>query len=244
MTNKATEKFLPGTLIDGRYDIREHLGQGGMGSVYRAHDTKIGQMVALKMMTGGDSQRSNDDRRMRFAREIVAINGVRHPNVLHIQEFGFHKDTPYMVMELLEGRDLTAVLRESSSPLDIEYTVDIMLAVCAAIRACHASQVIHRDLKPSNIMIVRTDAGAGWDVKVVDFGIAKTIGAFDVTQAGRVMGTPHFLAPEQLAGKVVPASDQYAIGLLLYVCLTRQHPFTALDGPPYPAIWKRSCCGR
>jgi len=106
----TTEEYPPGTLIDGRYEIRAHLGQGGMGSVYRAHDLKVGQMVALKMMTGGGSEKNKDDRRMRFAREIVAINGVRHPNVLHIQEFGFHKDTPYMVMELLEGRDLAAVL--------------------------------------------------------------------------------------------------------------------------------------
>jgi len=230
MTNETADKFSPGTLIDGRYDIRAHLGQGGMGSVYRAHDTKVGQMVALKMMTEGGGDSAQEGRRMRFAREIVAINGVRHPNVLHIQEFGFHKDTPYMVMELLEGRDLATLLKESRRPLDVEHAADIILAVCAAIRACHASQIIHRDLKPSNIMIVPTDAGAGWDVKVVDFGISKTIGTSNITQTGRVMGTPHFLAPEQLAGKAGPASDQYAIGVLLYVCLTRRNPFSGLEG--------------
>ena len=228
----AAEQFPRGTLVDGRYDIREQIGQGGMGTVYRAYDTKVGQMVALKMVTDGGSERSREDRRMRFAREIVAINNVRHPNVLHIQEFGFHKDTPYMVMEWLDGKDLAAVLKESQGPLAIEYAVDIMVAVCAAIRACHDADVIHRDLKPGNIMIVKRDVGAGWDVKVVDFGISKTAGISDITQTGKIIGTPHFLSPEQIGGEVGPASDQYAIGVLLYVCLTRRHPFAELEGLP------------
>ncbi len=228
----AAEQFPKGTLIDGRYDIREHLGQGGMGSVYRVYDTKVGQMVALKMVADGGSEKSREDRRMRFAREIVAINNVRHPNVLHIQEFGFHKDTPYMVMEWLDGRDLAAVLKESQGPLVIEYAIDIMVAVCAAIRACHDSDVIHRDLKPGNIMIVKRDVGAGWDVKVVDFGISKTAGISEITETGKIVGTPHFLSPEQIGGEVGPASDQYAIGVLLYVCLTRRHPFAEFEGLP------------
>jgi serine/threonine protein kinase len=228
----ANDEFAKGTVIDGRYDIRERLGQGGMGTVYRAFDTKVGQMVALKMIAGGGSEKSREDRLMRFGREILAINQVRHPNVLHVQEYGFHRDTPYMVMEFLDGSDLGEVLRRSKGPLAIDHAADIMLVVCAAIRSCHDAQVIHRDLKPGNIMIVKRDVGAGWDVKVVDFGISKSAGASDLTQEGKIIGTPHFLAPEQIAGQVSVASDQYALGLLLYLCLTGRHPYGELEGLP------------
>src|SRR6185437_4195698 len=105
----------------------------------------------------------------------------------------------------------------------------ICLAVCAAIRACHDEGVIHRDLKPGNIMLIQRDFGSGWDVKVVDFGISKTAGASDLTQEGKIVGTPHFLAPEQITADVLPASDQYAIGVLLYYCLTKHHPYEGLE---------------
>jgi serine/threonine protein kinase len=225
----ATEEYPQGTLIGGRYEIRARLGQGGMGTVYRARDMKIGSNVALKLVTGGDPDRSKD-RLQRFAREIMSINAVHHPNVLTIQEFGFHRDTPYMVMEFLDGEDLGARLRRNDGPLPVEYVVDVILAVCAAIRACHEAQVIHRDLKPGNIMLVKRDFGAGWDVKVVDFGISKPVDAPDLTEEGKIVGTPHFLAPEQITGEVSPASDQYAIGVLLYRCLTNRYPYDELRG--------------
>jgi serine/threonine protein kinase len=227
----ATEALPQGTLIDGRYDIRDRLGQGGMGTVYRARDMKMGQIVALKVMPPGpnESEKTRKDRLLRFAREIMAINEVRHPNVLNVQEFGFDKDTPYMVMEFLEGEDLGKIMRERSEPLAIDHAVDIVLATCAAIRACHDEGVIHRDLKPGNIMIIKRDFGAGWDVKVVDFGISKTAGASDLTQEGKIVGTPHFLAPEQITADVLPASDQYAIGVLLYYCLTKHHPYEGFE---------------
>jgi serine/threonine protein kinase len=227
----AMEALPQGTLIDGRYDIRDRLGQGGMGTVYRARDMKVGQIVALKIMSSGgnESERSKKDRLLRFAREIMAINEVRHPNVLNVQEFGFDKDTPYMVMEFLEGEDLGKIMRERSEPLGVEHAVDISLAICAAIRACHDEEVIHRDLKPGNIMIIKRDFGTGWDVKVVDFGISKTAGTSDLTQDGKIVGTPNFLAPEQITAAVSPASDQYAIGVLLYYCLTKHHPYEGFE---------------
>ena len=225
----ATEEYPQGTLVGGRYEIRGRLGQGGMGTVYRALDMKIGSNVALKIVTGGDPDRSKD-RLQRFAREIMSINAVHHPNILTIQEFGFHRDTPYMVMEFLDGEDLGARLRRNEGPLPVEYVADVILAVCAAIRACHDAQVIHRDLKPGNIMIIKRDFGAGWDVKVVDFGISKSVDAPDLTEDGKIVGTPHFLAPEQITGDVSPASDQYAIGILLYRCLTKRYPYDELRG--------------
>src|SRR5262249_42073234 len=129
-----------------------------------------------------------------------------------------------------DGEDLGARLRRNEGPLPIEYVADVILAVCAAIRACHDAQVIHRDLKPGNIMIVKRDFGAGWDVKVVDFGISKAAGAPDLTEEGKIVGTPHFLAPEQITGDVIPASDQYAIGVLLYRCLTNRNPYEEFRG--------------
>lgn len=222
---------IKGTLIDGRYEIRERLGQGGMGIVFRALDKKLNQTVALKMLlhsTG--SERSKEERRRRFMHEIYAINEVEHRNVVHIQEFGFYRDTPYMVMELLKGKDLNRILKGSAELLPIEYCVDVMLIVSAAIQACHDRGVIHRDLKPGNIMVIESDSGHGWDVKVVDFSISKV--ASDLTKDGQIVGTPNYLSPEQVSGKVVPASDQYALGLLLYVCLTNRHPFEELDGLP------------
>jgi serine/threonine protein kinase len=225
------EAFPKGTVIDGRYEVRERLGQGGMGTVYRALDTKLGQMVALKVLlhTAG-SEKSKEERRRRFMREIYAINEVQHRNVVHIQEFGFVKDTPYMVMELLKGQDLNHILRESTELLAVDHAVDLMLPVCAAIQACHDAGVIHRDLKPGNIMVIESDFAAGWDIKVVDFSISKV--ATEMTQEGQILGTPQYLSPEQVAGKVSPASDQYAIALLLYVCLTKQHPYKGLQGLP------------
>ena len=227
-----TESVVKGTLIDGRYEIRERLGQGGMGTVYRALDKKLGQTVALKMLLNSNSgsERSREERRRRFMHEIYAINEVAHRNVVHIQEFGFFKDTPYMVMELLKGKDLSRVLRESAGPLPIDYCVDVLLVVIAAIHACHEKGIIHRDLKPGNIMVIDADSGPGWDVKVVDFSISKL--ASELTRDGQIIGTPNYLSPEQINGKALPASDQYALGLLLYVCLTNRHPFEGLDGLP------------
>ena len=226
-----SEVMTKGTLVDGRYEIRERLGQGGMGMVYRALDKKLNQMVALKVLLHGTgSERSKEERRRRFMHEIYAINEVEHRNVVHIQEFGFFRDTPYMVMELLKGRDLNRILKENGDILPIDYCVDVMLVVSAAIQACHDRGVIHRDLKPGNVMVIESDSGHGWDVKVVDFSISKA--ASDLTRDGQIVGTPNYLSPEQVSGKAVPATDQYALALLLYVCLTKRHPFEDLDGLP------------
>ncbi|HMF39346.1 MAG TPA: serine/threonine-protein kinase [Polyangia bacterium] len=223
-----------GTLIDGRYEIRDHLGRGGMGTVYRARDTKKGQPVALKMLLQGErGEKSREERRRRFMNEIYAINEVAHRNVVQVLEFGFHGDTPFMVMELLKGKDLGRVIHDQAGPLPIDYCVDVMLVICAAIQACHHKGIIHRDLKPGNVMVIDTDSGPGWDVKVLDFSISSISKvAGDLTRDGQILGTPRYLSPEQVSGKTLPASDQYAIGLLLYVCLTKQHPFADLDGAP------------
>jgi serine/threonine-protein kinase len=224
MSADAGDPFVKGQRID-RYEIREHIGQGGMGAVYRAVDTKLGRTVALKSVIAqrrGD--RLTEELRERFMREALAASRVDHRNVVQVLDFGFVDDgTPYMVMEYLRGRSLREVLKAATEPLPVEYVADIMLSVCAALRACHHVGIIHRDLKPANIFLCDTDTG--WDVKVLDFGISKAPAADELTQEGQIVGTPQYLSPEQIEGAVGPEADQYALGVLLYVCLTQRLPY-------------------
>jgi serine/threonine protein kinase len=228
---KAAPKIGPAELgsaerrkID-RYELCEMIGCGGMGAVYRAIDTKLGRTVALKTTAAKrNGARLTDRVRQRFLREAMALSKVEHRNVVQVLDFGFADDgTPFLVMEHLRGRDLGALLAASETPLSVTDVVDIMLAVCAALRACHRAGIIHRDLKPGNIFLAETETGR--EVKVLDFGVSKAPTADDLTREGQILGTPQYLAPEQIDGKVGPASDQYALGVVLYVCLTLRLPY-------------------
>jgi eukaryotic-like serine/threonine-protein kinase len=208
-----------------RYEIHELIGEGGMGAVYRAIDSRLGRTVALKTVVSHRSGEGlTDELRQRFMREALAASQVDHRNVVHVIDFGVTEDgTPYLVMEYLRGRDLGVLLKKAKAPLAIEYVADVMLGVCAALRACHQLGIVHRDLKPSNIFLADTDTGP--EIKVLDFGVSKAPMAGDLTQEGQILGTPQYLSPEQVNGKVGPESDQYALGVLLYVCLTKKLPF-------------------
>src|SRR5580698_8649805 len=208
-----------------RYELQALIGCGGMGAVYRAVDTKLGRTVALKTATGKRAGARLTDRvRQRFLREAMALSKVEHRNVVQVLDFGFADDgTPFLIMEHLHGRDLGALLAASERPLPVTDVVDIMLGVCAALRACHRAGIIHRDLKPGNIFLAETDTGR--EVKVLDFGVSKAPTADDLTREGQILGTPQYLAPEQIDGRVGPASDQYALGVVLYVCLTLRLPY-------------------
>ena len=196
-----------------------------MGAVYRAVDTRLGRTVALKtVVSHRSSEGLTDELRQRFMREALAASQVDHRNVVHVIDFGVTNDgTPYLVMEYLRGRDLGVLLKQAKAPLAVEYVADVMLGVCAALRACHQLGIVHRDLKPSNIFLADTDTGP--EIKVLDFGVSKAPTAIDLTQEGQILGTPQYLSPEQVNGKVGPESDQYALGVLLYVCLTKKLPF-------------------
>ena len=222
----STPETLKRRRID-RYELHELVGEGGMGAVYRAVDSRLGRTVAVKTVV---AQRSDEglanELRQRFMREALAASRVEHRNVVQVIDFGVTEDgTPYLVMEYLRGRDLGVLLRNSKEPLAITYVADVMLCVCAALRACHQQGVVHRDLKPSNIFLADTDTGP--EIKVLDFGVSKAPVAGDLTQEGQILGTPQYLSPEQVNGKVGPSSDQYALGVLLYVCLTKKLPFEA-----------------
>jgi eukaryotic-like serine/threonine-protein kinase len=223
-TLHARTDFDAGHRID-RYELRELIGRGGMGSVYRAIDTKLGRTVAVKTVAGRRSGARLTDRvRQRFLREAMALSKVEHRNVVQVMDFGFADDgTPFLVMEHLRGRDLGALLAQSRTPPTVAHVVDIMLGVCAALRACHRVGIVHRDLKPGNIFLVDTDTGA--EVKVLDFGVSKAPTSDELTREGQIVGTPQYLAPEQVDGKMGPASDQYALGVLIYACLTLRLPY-------------------
>jgi len=229
MTSDTPDPFVKGQRID-RYEIREHVGQGGMGAVYRAVDTKLGRTVALKTVVAhrrGD--KLTEEIRERFMREALAASRVDHRNVVQVLDFGFAEDgTPYMVMEFLRGQSLSERLKRSTEPMAIDTVADIMLSVCAALRACHHVGIIHSDLKPANIFLCDTDTGC--EIKVLDFGISKAPATDELTQDGQIIGTPQYLSPEQVEGDVGPESDQYALGVLLYVCLTRRLPYAGHQG--------------
>jgi serine/threonine protein kinase len=209
----------------GKYEIVRQLGAGGMGAVYEAVHTQIGKRVAIKVLAPAVAARP--EARTRFLREAQLTSKVRHPHAVDVTDMGTEGDQTFLVMELLDGEDLSARL-QNDRWLAIADLVDIMLPVCSAVAAAHAAGVIHRDLKPQNIFLARS--ANGLVPKVLDFGISKvqdTAAAEALTGSNAIIGTPYYLAPEQVLDSraASPASDQYAIGVVLYECMTGERPF-------------------
>src|SRR5829696_10459142 len=210
-------ELLPDTIVDGRYRIVRRLGAGGMAEVYCADDSQLARQVALKLLY----RRFAEDAEFveRFRREASAAAGLQHPNVVQVFDRGQWDGTYYIAMELLEGRNLKQVVREHGA-LEPALAVDLVLQILKAARFAHRRGVIHRDIKPHNVIV--DDEGRA---KVTDFGIARA-GASDMTETGSIMGTAQYLSPEQAQGHAVSAaSDQYAIGIVLYEMLTGRVPF-------------------
>jgi len=222
------EPDLPaGTTIDGKYVILKRLGSGGTGKVYEAEHTVIGHHVALKIVSTERAKRP--EMLARFQREARICGTIRHPNVGRIFDVGMYAGRPYMVLELHEGQSLADVLDESILPLPA--IIEITLQVLSALGAVHDAGVVHRDVKPDNTMLTRTLNGDIL-VKVVDFGISKLI-TTDIrqrtlTREGSILGSPDYMAPEQLRGQEVDSrTDLYAVGVLLYEAVTGATPFDA-----------------
>jgi predicted Ser/Thr protein kinase len=215
----AGEPFV-GTLLAERYEILELLGQGGMGAVYKARDTELDRLVALKLIR--PDLASNPEILRRFKQELILAREVTHRNVIRIFDLGQAKGIKFITMEFVEGRDLRAVLREREK-IPLDETVQIVAQVCRALESAHAAGVVHRDLKPQNIMLDRKGR-----VYVMDFGIAHSLETPGMTQTGALMGTPEYMSPEQAKGMRVDArSDLFSLGIIFYEMLTGISPYQA-----------------
>jgi len=212
-----------GQVLDGRYRLGEHLGAGGMSVVWKAHDQLLNRPVAVKVLAG--LQATTPAARLRIRGEAQAAAQIWHPNVTNVYDYGESATesgpcVPYVVMELLPGRTLSQ--RLADGPLAPRAALRICAEVGSALAAAHARGLVHRDVKPSNIML--TPSGA----KVVDFGLAAVAGQAELDYDGELRGTPAYLAPERLTGgEVIPASDVYALGLLIHRALTNHLPWQA-----------------
>ena len=211
------------SLFAGRYQLLEKIGRGGMGTVYRARDTLVGDLVALKMLELEDTQRG--DLLERFRREVRLARRISHHHVARTHDLGEQAGHLFLTMEYVEGEDLQSLLGRERA-IGAAQAVRIALAVCEGLAAAHAAGVVHRDLKPANVLVEK-----GGRVVLTDFGIARAMAGESASRTQGMVGTPMYMSPEQIAGGEVDArSDLYAVGLLLYEMLTGQAPFTG-DSP-------------
>jgi serine/threonine-protein kinase len=211
----------PGQVLAQRYRIQRLLGKGGMGAVYLADDEVLGELVALKVIS---SAFASDEAAMiaRFRREAAAARKVSSPAVIRIHDLGEARPgLLYLSMEYFAGRTLSEVIAQRGV-VPIKDIDDILKQVCEGLEVAHQAGVIHRDLKPSNVLVGERGA-----VKLIDFGLATTLVGDSLTATGAILGTPHYMAPEQVRGKPVDArTDVYALGALAYHLVTGRPPFT------------------
>ncbi|HET8652149.1 MAG TPA: protein kinase [Gaiellaceae bacterium] len=223
--------------VGGRYAIERILSEGGMATVMLAEDVELGRRVAVKrlseMLTGDQVFRE------RFLREARMAAQLSHPNIVAVFDVGAEDGVPYIVMECVEGENLADVLARTR-PLPPDRAVDLVLQACAGLEHAHAAGLVHRDIKPQNLLVRADDT-----LKIADFGIARPLDGTQLTQAGTVLGTAAYLAPEQALGEpVTAAADIYSLGAVLYELLAGRPPYTfesleeltvkQREGPPPP----------
>jgi len=226
----SDEQVAIGSVLDDRYRIDAVLGTGGMGRVYRAEHTKIGKMVAIKVLHADLGR--NREASQRFQREAIASGRLDHPNIVGVSDFGvLDGGACYLVMEILEGESLGDRLARDHRIHWVE-AIDILRGVLSGLRHAHERGVVHRDIKPDNIYLAHKDGDMV--IKILDFGIAKLYaGSADdpaSTRAGLTVGTPAYLSPEQaVGGEITPASDLYSASIVLYEMLAGRAPFEDKD---------------
>ncbi|MGD0792609.1 MAG: protein kinase [Terriglobales bacterium] len=216
MDDRRSERF-------GRYEILSELGRGAMGIVYKARDPKINRVVAVKTVSlAGQTPEEEREYRERFFREAEAAGRVSHPGIVTIFDVGEEPETraPYIVMEFVGGQSLDKLLSRDDHKLPVETALQLTLELAEALDCAHGQGVVHRDLKPANILL--TEDG---HAKIADFGVAK-LNLANHTLAGRALGTPAYMSPEQLNGEAVDGrSDLFSLGVVLYTVLTGYRPF-------------------
>lgn len=206
----------------GRYQVVSLIGRGGMATVYLARDPAIDRQVAIKLLR---DEFADDEVRDRFAREARTAGGLRHANIVTIFDIGEHEGQPFIAMEYVEGETLAALIQRNA-PMPLSQKVDLMGELCAGLHYAHSVGVVHRDIKPGNIIV-----GNHGGLKILDFGIAR-VGTSSLTRTGTMMGTPQYMAPEQLRGEPTDRrTDIFAVGAVFYEWLSYRKPFVGDSMP-------------
>lgn len=204
----------------GRYEVIGELGQGAMGIVYKARDPLIDRVVAIKTINLSLALDEKEEYEGRFYQEAKAAGRLSHPNIVTIYDVGKTGDVAYIAMEFLEGRELRDILNDQQT-VPVRQALDIAAQVAKGLCYAHEHEIVHRDVKPSNIMVARDG-----HVKITDFGIARMASAAVHTQTGMVLGSPKYMSPEQVMGRVTDQrSDIFSLGIMLYEMLTGKAPF-------------------
>jgi predicted Ser/Thr protein kinase len=224
----SRRRTVVGDVLAGRYRVLRELGDGGMGQVFVAENLAIGQKVAIKVLK--PDLLANDDFRKRFQKEAEAIAAIEHQNVVRFIDLVVG-DPTFLVMEYVDGPTLSAVLTRDQR-LVWQRAAELTRRLCWGLDASHGAGVIHRDVKPSNILVAN-DAELGEQPKLIDFGVAKTVSKtseIQLTRHGQIVGTPHYMCPEQItSGDVDARSDVYALGCVLYQMVTGRPPFVGTE---------------
>jgi len=209
-----------GTLLLNRYELLEKIGEGGMGIVYKAKCTLLNRFVAIKILK--TELIDCEDFITRFKREANSIASLSHPNIVSVYDAGSENNINFIVMEYINGKTLKQLLKEnlSLSPLQ---TLDIAFQIATALECAHKNKIIHRDIKPDNILITEDNI-----VKLTDFGIAKVADSVTLTNSNKIIGSVHYISPEQAKGKLVDyRTDIYSLGIVMYEMITGQVPYNA-----------------
>lgn len=207
-----------GKTFGGRYEVLEQIGAGGMAIVYKAKDLLLNRIVTIKVLR--EQFVTDQEFIRRFRREAQSAASLSHPNIVSVYDVGKEGDTEYIVMEYVEGRNLKEIIREYA-PLSVEQAINLGRQITEAIQNAHEHHIIHRDIKPHNILVT-----ADGHAKVTDFGIARAVSSATVTHTGDIVGSVHYLSPEQAKGlQINEQSDIYSVGIILYELVTGKVPY-------------------
>jgi eukaryotic-like serine/threonine-protein kinase len=211
--------------VIGRYEVLEELGHGAMGSVFKAHDPAMGRTVALKtILAAALAGDKGEEYRARFYREAHAAGKLAHPGIVPVFDVGEHEGTPFLVMEYVEGRTLSAAAW-GGERFTLDRSCEVAQQIAEALGYAHRKGVIHRDIKPANILMTSPEAYGSERARITDFGVAK-LAAGDMTSTGQLLGTPAFMPPEQFTGAQVDGrADLFSLGVILYGLVTGERPF-------------------